>query len=498
MRLASFPIAAVRARAVRLGAGVLGDIALTAVCYRLQLNLATVSLLFLLNVVIQSLSASFYSAVLAALIAGGFLDYFFVAPVLAWGIADPFDVVAIVVFITTAVLIARLAARAFEAAARAERRRQSLEQIYQCSERILILDPGDNFIGPVLRIYREIFRLRAICFFDGRTAEVYEEGPSGGLRERTRLAYIAGTNDDSTVTAPVLCIRSRGRVIAALGFEGLRDAESAIRAIEAITVAALDRERAFRSASLAIAERRTEALRAAVLDALAHELKTPLASILTAAGALREIAGDTAQEELSAGIEAEALRITELTSGLLRRAEMESSKVRAQMEETDLIPLVESLVDRFARQHPDRRIELCEPEQTVSPLIADSELIQLALGQLLENAVKYSRPDTMVRVKVTTDDLCAHVIVWNGGSSIVPRDRDRIFDRFYRGATTEKKIAGSGLGLHIAKKIVLAHHGALVLEPDSPEEGVAFRMSLPIPAKEKDDAEITDQLVGSR
>jgi two-component system sensor histidine kinase KdpD len=489
---------AVRQLAVRVLLGVAADALLSAACYGLQLNLATASLVLLLSVVAQALSATFLSAVIASFIAAGFLNYFFVPPVLTWRVASPFDLVALVAFITTAVTITRLATRACEEALKAERRRQSLEQLCQCGERLLTLDPENGVIPGLLRTYLDIFHLKAVCFFEGESATTFREGDADLLALRTRDAYFSGADaDDLDHQIAIRCMRTGGRVTGVIGFEELRDPQLTARSLVTMAIAALDRAQAFREASLAVAASRTEALRAVVLDALAHELKTPLATILTAAGALHETVVTTEQQNLAEEIEAEAVHLSELTSTLLRKAEMESEQIEARMNRVDLLVLTRAIVARYSRQHGDRQISLKTSGVESAPVVADDDLLLLAIGQLMDNAVKYSDPASAVTVTLECNDQCVSVRVWNGGSFVHVNDRPRIFERFYRGAATQHAVAGSGLGLYVARRIARTHRGTLSLEDGTPD-GVAFRLVLPICETEKSNGEHINELVGSR
>jgi two-component system sensor histidine kinase KdpD len=450
---------------VRILWATLADAVLATVCYRLQLNLATVSLVFLLGVVLQSTGATFISSIVASVVAAGFLDYFFIDPVLTWRIASPFDMVVLVAFITTSLVITRFASKARDEAWNAERRRRSLEQIYLCSERLLWLNPNSNVIDEALKTYVEIFDLRAACFFEGQTAEMHTSGEGSCLSVRTRAAYISGVDSDDPISGiSVRCIRARGKVTAVIGFEPLRDAESTAGSLATMMIGTLERARAFTSASVAVAETKTEVFRTAVLDALAHEFKTPLAVITMAAGGLRETATRDEDRQLAEEIESEATRLSELTSRLLRKAELEGEQVQARIEPMDLLPVVSSLVDRYAHHNVDRNFSFEQNCPGGVFVAADEELLPLALGQLLENAVKYSCPHADILVSLTAEPDSVAVRVWNSGSSVPPEEREHIFERFHRGTNVQHMAPGSGLGLYIARKIARAHRGTLAID----------------------------------
>src|SRR5208282_6802738 len=112
-------------------------------------------------------------------------------------------------------------------------------------------------------------------------------------------------------------------------------------------------------------------------------------------------------------------------------------------------------------------------------VMADPELLRLALSQLLDNAVKYSLPDSEIKVEIEARGEMIYVRVSNSGSSIAAAEQQRIFERFYRGAEARRFTSGSGLGLYVARKIALAHGGMLDLDIERLNEGVTFYLALP-------------------
>jgi two-component system sensor histidine kinase KdpD len=209
---------------------------------------------------------------------------------------------------------------------------------------------------------------------------------------------------------------------------------------------------------------------------------------MTAAGGLSATGPMTPdQEELTGMIETEASRLGDLTSRLLRLARLDQEEVKPRLVQADAGELAQGSARRFAKLWPDRQISF-RREGEAGEVRADPELMSLAIGQLLENACKYSRPDARVLVKLSASENAAAIDVWNDGDPIPPNERSRIFDRFYRGKDAQRTAAGSGLGLYVAHKIALAHGGDLALV-DTGAEGVAFRLTLPLSKSEASVAE---------
>jgi two-component system sensor histidine kinase KdpD len=318
--------------------------------------------------------------------------------------------------------------------------------------------------------------------FDAATAELYAAGCDAvGLGDRTRETYISGKDSDEAPQGRAFrSLRVGGETVGAIGFQGLNDAAIA-GPLAALAAAALERAKAVRRASDSAAEAQAERLRTAILDALAHEFKTPLATILTAAGGLRE-AGPLGrdQAELAELVETEAERLSDLSSRLLRLARLDSEDVKPRPEAADLVSIVGGIIERYSRQYPERQF-LFEKQGRSNQISADVSLLHLAIGQVVDNACRYSPAGSPVKVTVQFEDGSANAIVWNSGVRISPEEGVRIFERFYRGTDAQRISSGSGLGLYVARKIAVAHGGALALDYNhAVDGGVAFRLTLPI------------------
>jgi two-component system sensor histidine kinase KdpD len=242
----------------------------------------------------------------------------------------------------------------------------------------------------------------------------------------------------------------------------------------------LERAHTFRAASHAAAAAQAELFRGAILDALAHEFKTPLATIVTAAGGIRELGPlRPEQQDLTDIVETEASRLGSLTSRLLRTAQIDREELRPQLKFTDMADLVTVVADQYAEQWTDRKLFI-QKETRTTGVMADQELLQLVLRQLLDNACKYSIPGSVVTVSIDSQDEWVAIRTSNSGSFIRPSERAHIFERFYRGSETRHWTPGSGLGLYVARKIVHAHGGSLDLEAGTTADvNTVFRLALP-------------------
>lgn len=431
----------------------------TFFAYKFHFNAATVVLVYLLIIVGQSLTGAFVLSALVSLIAAVCLDYFFLPPLLSMRIADPLDILAFAVFVTVALVITRLVSRQHVEASRAQRRGANLEQLYHVAWQLLLAKPVHIDAPSVLKTFREGFAASAVCLFDAGTAELHmDELSQSNLAERTRQAYILGKDtDDQDAGVVVRCLRAGSTITGAVGFEGLPEPEWVAGPLAVLAAATLEQARAFRKASHQVAAAQAEVFRTAILDALAHEFKTPLATILAVVGGLRESPRLGSEEVEMAGIiESETSRLSHLTTRLLRMAQLDREEVKPRLRNTNIIALVENLVQRYSAQFPDRQIAVtCQGP--AGQAAADRELLDLAVTQLLDNAFKYSTPGSAVTVGIGVEEDSVTVRVRNEGGAIAPQEQDRIFERFYRGTNVRKLVSGAGLGLYVARKIAVAH-----------------------------------------
>ena len=467
---------------VRAGVGTLAVALLTLVTFKLRMDLASAIPLYMLLVVAQSMTGDFWSAAVVSILSTACLDFFFTAPLFRLNVSNPLDALALIAFIFTALVITRLVSRARAEAKSSKLQKDQLDRLYALSQQLLALEPEGMMTEKFLEPYHRLFGVTAICAFDAQTAEVHLIGASRELAQKTRQAYIAGNDlKDPKSHLSVRCLRvsGGGKMTGAIGFEGLQDSEEVTGSLAALTAALVERTKAFRSASVAAAATQAETYRSAVLDALAHEFKTPLATILAAAGGIREVGPlGPEQQDLAETVESEAVRLSSLTSRLLRTARLDREEIKPRLEMVDLVPLVGRIVSQYSERSPDRDIL-----QTGSPepleVYADPQLLRIALSQLVENACKYSVPGSTVTVALDRQGDSIAVRVSNTGSAIPYNERGKIFDRFYRG-DAGRSTSGSGLGLFVARKIAIAHQGALELEDQSRPGGtVTFCLTIP-------------------
>ncbi|MDQ5986549.1 MAG: Adaptive-response sensory-kinase SasA [Syntrophus sp. SKADARSKE-3] len=210
----------------------------------------------------------------------------------------------------------------------------------------------------------------------------------------------------------------------------------------------------------------------------AHELQTPL-TILQGEldDAVQHAAVGSEEQQRYSGLLEEVQRLKAIVQKLLILARADAGRLNLCLELTDLSAMIESAAEDASAMAPDLHVEIqIVPGVTV---MADADLMGQVIRNLTSNAVKYNHANGLIRFQLSVLDHNACFTLSNTGEPIPAKDREKIFDRFYRvDPSRSKTVPGSGLGLSLAREIIHAHHGDLRLDSDSTTE-VAFTMTLP-------------------
>jgi two-component system sensor histidine kinase KdpD len=229
----------------------------------------------------------------------------------------------------------------------------------------------------------------------------------------------------------------------------------------------------------------TERLRSALLTSISHDLKTPLAAVLGAAGTLRDLGGDLTEAEkadLLATIVDESERLNRFIANLLDMTKLESGAIVPNTARYDIAEIVGSALRRAAKIVAAHRIEL-DLSVGLPMLDLDAVLFEQVLFNLLDNAAKYSAAGTTIRIQSWHDGDSVCLQILDQGEGIPGEDVDRIFDKFYRAQKGDQVRAGTGLGLAISRGFIEAMGGTITAANRSDRTGAAFTIRLPVPAR---------------
>jgi two-component system sensor histidine kinase KdpD len=454
-----------------------------AVCtwgsFRVGQTFAFTGFLHLVIVVLAAVYGGFWQATVVSVAAATCLNYFFVPPIFSFA-NSPANWVALGAFEFTALVISRLSLRARLQAVEAVARRREMERLYETSRRILLLDNRGESGELITSLTREMFDLKAVRLFDALSGTTYQSGELPAVAEQhTRDAYFLATDSFDSQTGTWYCVLRLGtRVVGGLALHDTRMTELAATALASLSAVALERVRVLRREARAEAARQTEQLRTAVLDALAHQFKTPLTVARTASSGLLAVGGlSELQTELVTVIDEQARTLDHLASRLLSAAMLDSTDFKPRLEPVLLSGLIRAAIERLDQEMDRDRFRVSVP-QTEVPILADRKLILTSIAQLVDNAIKYSEPGSPIEIASGANETAVVLTVRNRGLVIAQQDRQRVFERFYRAPETQHLPAGTGLGLSIVKKIVESHRGSVWAEGEA-GYGTTFFISLP-------------------
>ncbi len=226
--------------------------------------------------------------------------------------------------------------------------------------------------------------------------------------------------------------------------------------------------------------READRLKATFISTISHELKTPIALIKGYVSTLRRPDtrwdSEIVQEALAV-IEEEADRLSRLVQDLLDASRLQAGALKLQKHEVDVVALVERMVRRFRHRHPSHDFQV-QVQGTIPPIWADEGRLEQVLSNLLNNAVKYAPPGTIVRVVVRATPREVIVCVQDQGPGISQEDLPHVFDPFYRGRRHLDTHPGTGLGLYLSRAIVEAHEGRIWVDTEY-REGASICFALP-------------------
>jgi two-component system sensor histidine kinase KdpD len=314
-----------------------------------------------------------------------------------------------------------------------------------------------------------------------------------GTDEQLRQAASQGTQiHESGEPKWITAVRLGAQPVGALGIGGVDLSDSAMQSLTNLVAIGLERARAQDAASRAEAARQSDELKSTLLDAIAHEFKTPLTTIKASTTALLsdKPPKPEQQREYIALVDEEADRLSGLVSEAIQMARIEAGQVRLQLEETPIADLLESVLGKMKSVVDERPVAI-KTSLGLPPVLVDREMMEMTFRQLIDNAVKYSPPGTPITISADVEDGQVVTRVQDRGRGIATAELPRIFEKFYRAKDplnkdSRNQIPGAGLGLAIARAVVTAHGGSIWAE-SKPGEGSSFCVAL---AEAKPQAEV--------
>ena len=474
-----------RLAGLAVGGVLLAALVLIGTAARSQLSLGSDLLLFLLAVVVTSLIGGFYPAFVAAVAASVLVNYFLVPPVHRLTISAPENVLALVVFVSIASLVSRVVDRAARRTSEAARANAEAETLSTLAGSLL---RGEQSLAALLERVRETFAVSSVTLLRRESGAPASTGTSrGGLVPRSGAlsgtwSCVAGIGDDPCMTpddgdtqvsvGETLRLVLRGRTLAA-------EDQRVLAAFAAQVAVAYQQQQLTAAAANADELVATDRLRSALLNAVGHDLRTPIASAKAAVSGLLSSDvtwNETDRRELLHAADGALDDLTELVTNLLDLSRVQAGVLRPEDHPVDVAEVIGRALDHSPQLVGRVVVDL---PAGLPDVRGDGGLLERVVANLLENAVRYSPAQQPVRLSASAHGAVIELRVADRGPGIPDVDRDRVFAPFQRREDHATRYsAGVGLGLAIARGFTEAMHGTLTLD-DTPGGGLTAVVALP-------------------
>ena len=459
-------------------------------------SLPYVAICYLIPVAISASHWGGWSALTAAALAAMAMAYFFYPPIYSLQVDNPQQMLDLALFAIVGCVLGYLVI-GIRANARAARLRAAeIDALHHFSRRLAVSSNSGDIYAAIQD---------HVSALTGRPAWVVEAGsqrmatiPAGATLPAAvgaRMHAIAAQNHSGDDRYELIAdwmirpLRVKGRLLGVAAVELRGDDEptrnSTIRRVDGAldeAVATLERIDVGEAISEARLRRRAETLRQALIGSVSHELCTPLASILGAASILVEARPVTENPQLgplATVIRDEAERLHTDIQTLLHASRISSESVTPHLAWTDVTDIVNAAIDRRRNRLAGHELIVDLPADL--PLVmVDSLLIEQALGQILDNARKYAPAGTTIRVAARVTAGCVAVEVTDRGIGLTTEEISQIWERFYRSPRASGAVAGSGLGLWVARALAEAGGAGLAVSSPGADLGATFTILIPV------------------
>jgi K+-sensing histidine kinase KdpD len=457
-----------------------------------------VPLIYMLPVVVAATQWGIVPGLVAAVAGAAAADFFFYPPLYSFWLQNPQDVIHLLLFLLVATVTSNLAARLKNEADAVRRSEKEIRDLHTFSQGLAACLTSRDLIFAVQDYLSNTLRCRAILLAPEQDdhSRAHAASVPNTIR-RAAVEMIAAnapqplivSDPDSGRTWLVRVIVPQllgyGAIAIELadslpgeGMEAVAQRVAMLLEEATLTLKHLKAKEAIEQATI---EHRTGVLRDALIGSVSHELRTPLASILGSCSVLNQmpaIRDDYRAQDLVGTIHDQAGQLDCQIRDLLDAARIRANGIDPQLAWTDPTDIVSAALKLKERRLASHHVTLDLPRDL--PLVrVDSVLVEQALGQLLENAAKYSPAGSEIEVSGRCEQEHVVLAVRDRGSGLTADEKGQLGKRSFRGKRHLEGTSGSGLGLWIANIFVAANGGTLHAESSGPNLGTMISMLLP-------------------
>jgi two-component system sensor histidine kinase KdpD len=467
-----------------------------------RLGVENVNLVFITAIVGVAARYGLLPSLFASVIASLCYNFFFLPPIYTFTITDPVNIAAFIFFIIMAVVVSNVAARVRTQALAAMQRARTTESLYAFSRKLAGVGTLDDVLWATAYQTALMLKVRVVLLLpdNGRIAVKAGYPPEDTLDDADLAAAnwawennrSAGRGSETLPGAKRLFLPMRtGRgPIGIVGIDSDKpgplltpDQRRLLDALMDQSALAIERVRLVADMDRVNRTLETDRLRSALLTSISHDLKTPLAAVLGAAGTLRDLTGaldDAQKADLLATIIDESERLNRFIANLLDMTRLEAGAIVPNASLHDVSEVLGSALRRAAKMLAQHHVEV-DLAADLPMLRIDPVLFEQVLFNLLDNAAKYAPARTTIRILSWRESEAVYLQVLDEGDGIPPGDLEQIFDKFYRVQKGDQVRAGTGLGLAISRGFIEAMHGTITAANRTDRSGAVFTIRLPIP-----------------
>ncbi len=471
-----------RKTALQIAVAALLTVAVTAALAWAHAGEVTAAMGFLVLVVWTGAQAGIVPSLFTAILCSLTFDYFFLLPYHTFVLAGLPEWIAMSSFLASSLAAGGVAERARHQTEQAERRREDVERLYKLSQEMMLHEDAAQLRQALPQLIRSIFALDEVVLYfldqnlwnttTGAPPEIIQNALSNLMKNTTSSSVQTGEYWSRPLQLGLRCM-------GILAWKPAQLSPELATAISAQIAIALTRAIAIETTARAEAARESEYLRTALIDSVTHELRTPLTSIRAAATTLLQ--GDGLDEEtrrdLASVVDEESERLDTLIGQAVEMAEIDAHTIQPKLELLDPQLFLEQVVEQSQRILGKHQIVI--QSQGASPARFDARLLARVFHHLLENAARYAPPGSQIKLTCHTTADRLEFSVADSGPGIAEADVPHVFEKLYRGKTGIRVGKGTGMGLAIARAIVMAHRGSIEVA-SSPGQGARFSLWVPL------------------
>ena len=449
----------------------------------LPVNATTVAMTYLLAILAVSILWGMAVSVSMSVVAMVAFNFYFLPPIGKLTVADPQNWVALLTFLSVSILASRLASRARQQAENASARRRDIEKLYAFSQHLLESGNVMELLNNIPAQIVDVFEVGAAALFLSEKQKVYRSGPVIPQLDTESLKGVVLREEPVIDAANSICfvpVRLGVRPIGSLGISGTILPRETLEAIVTLLAIAMEHARAMEQLGQTEAARQSEHLRTALLDAVTHALRTPLTSIKASVTNLLSNPAlvDSQKHELLTIINEESDRLNRLVGDAAEMARLDAGEVELRLAPHLIREVIDAALGQCHTSLGNRPLHV-RVADGLPPVRVDLSRAKEILVNLIDNANRYSAPGEPITVTAEASGDFVTTSVADRGDGIEDPELTLIFEKFYRGKDQRYSVAGTGMGLPIAKAIVEAHGGTISVTSQR-GNGSVFSFTLPV------------------